>query len=128
MLPSLWPGEVVEIAGCKTEDVRPGDVVLALREGRFFLHRFMKRAGHDRFTLRGDSMPSADPEFSSEALIGRLKRPAPLRTWSRAIGVFFCYCGPARRMALRLHTRWRHLDKAPQSMFTTAPELTDARA
>src|SRR5208282_2941797 len=43
MLPALWPGDVVEIAGCSPEDVRPGEIVLALRDGRFFLHRFVAR-------------------------------------------------------------------------------------
>jgi len=128
MLPSLWPGEVVEIARCGIEDVRPGDVVLALREGRFFLHRLRERRGHDIFVLQGDSMPSADPEFLSEALLGRLNRSRPLRAWSRALGLFLCYCGPARRLALILHFKLAHGAKAPQGVLTAAPELTDARA
>ena len=43
MLPALWPGDVVEIASCSPEDVRPGEIVLALRDGRLFLHRFVGR-------------------------------------------------------------------------------------
>jgi hypothetical protein len=45
MLPILWPRDVVEIARCSIADARPGDIVLALRGGRFFLHRFLARCG-----------------------------------------------------------------------------------
>jgi len=41
MLPTLWPGEVVEIEGCPPEEVRPGEIVLARRDGRLFLHRLV---------------------------------------------------------------------------------------
>ncbi|MGA9558550.1 MAG: S24/S26 family peptidase, partial [Terriglobales bacterium] len=83
MLPSLWPGDVVEIANCSAENVRPGEIVLALRDGRFYLHRFVGRFPSGGFLLRGDSMPAADPEFASEGLLGRLvSRHAPQRVWS----------------------------------------------
>ncbi len=126
MLPTLWPGDVVEIARCSPDDVRPGEIVLALRDGRFFLHRFVARQT-DSFLLRGDSMPAYDPQFPSEALLGRLvhrverwqfhsevaqgeaRLVPPLRPWSWAFGKLFCHCGPARRLALKLHAhRERH--------------------
>jgi len=121
MLPTLWPGGVVEITACGIADVQPGNVVLALRGGRFFLHRFMRHADRGRFVLRGDSMPSPDPEFPAEALIGRLNRRAPLQAWSRAIGVLFCYCGPLRRLALGLRSRLERLRQGPRSAITHAP-------
>jgi len=74
MLPTLWPGDVVEIASCSLEDARPGEIVLAFRDGRLFLHRFLARGEFGGFLLRGDSMPGPDPEFPSEALLGRLVR------------------------------------------------------
>src|SRR5208337_571164 len=86
MLPALWPGDVVEIASCSLEDVRPGEIVLARREGRLFLHRLVRRClvapgTPNGFLLRGDSMPGSDPQFPPEALLGRLVRrvrcPAP---------------------------------------------------
>jgi len=52
MLPALWPGDVVEIASCSPEDVRPGEIVLALRDGRFFLHRLVTRSQPSGFVLR----------------------------------------------------------------------------
>lgn len=136
MLPILWPRDVVEIAGCSLEDARPGEIVLPLREGRFFLHRFVARRPNG-FLLQGDSMPAPDPQFPEEAMLGRLvgredcagqkyadqryadqRRAAqgrtrrelahsgpifPLRPWSWALGRLLCCCGPARRLALKMH-------------------------
>ncbi|HYW40479.1 MAG TPA: S24/S26 family peptidase [Terriglobales bacterium] len=124
MLPAVWPGDVVEIASCSLEDVRPGEIVLALRDGRLFLHRFVALCAPNGFLLRGDSMPGSDPQFPPEALLGRLVRSADqgravsapaLRLgfgakwfgvkWSRALGMLLCHCGLARRFALKLHRR-----------------------
>jgi hypothetical protein len=126
MLPTLWPGTVVEIASCSLEDVHPGEIVLARREGRLFLHRLVAPCTTNGFLLRGDSMPGSDPQFPPEALLGRLVRitdegrvvSAPaLRPgfdakwfgvrWSRAVGMLLCHCGVARRLALKLHGRRR---------------------
>ena len=127
MLPILWPRDVVEIASCSIEEAKPGDIVLALRGGRFFLHRFVARCRPSGFLLQGDSMPAPDPQFPDKALLGRLavhegrhlgqrfadqryraqpgaRQPVrPLRSWSWAIGRLLCYCAPARRLALRMH-------------------------
>ena len=111
MLPALWPGDVVEIASCLPEDVRPGEIVLALRDGRFFLHRFVAPCKPSGFRLRGDSMPGPDPPFPSEAFLGRLVSNADEVSratrfgvsCSRALGLLLCHCGLARRLALKLH-------------------------
>jgi hypothetical protein len=80
MLPTLWPGDVVEIVSCSLDDVRPGQILLAQREGRLYLHRLIACAPNG-FVLRGDSLPGPDPQFTSKALLGRLVRrvqhPAP---------------------------------------------------
>ncbi len=130
MLPTLWPGDVVEVASCSVDDVCPGEIVLALRAGRFFLHRFVTRRP-DGFLLRGDSMPASDAQFSHEELLGRLVCRAeqgqwqgqrgdpdraqpvlPLHAWSWALGQLLCHCGPAHRLALSLHARRRrHLEE-----------------
>src|SRR5256885_12962003 len=67
MLPTLWPGDIAEIAACPLEEVRRGEIVLAFRDHRFFLHRFLARQDNS-FRTRGDSMPGPDPAFSREAL------------------------------------------------------------
>jgi Peptidase S24-like len=115
MLPTLWPGDVVEVTSCSLANVRPGEIVLARHDGRLFLHR-MVAATPDGFVLRGDSMPRPDPRFPSDALLGRLTRVIGGRrrfsssrrsrsALSRALGTVFCHCGPARRLALQLHQR-----------------------
>ncbi len=114
MLPALWPGDEVEIVVCRSQDLLSGEIVLAHRDGRFFLHRFLVRLDADTFVLRGDAMPASDPPFASPALLGRLVRISHhgrsksmhLRLWTRPLGLLFCHCGPARRLALKLH-RWR---------------------
>jgi hypothetical protein len=115
MLPAVWPGDTVEVAGCPLEDIHPGEIVLALGEDRLFLHRFLAHRGPHGFLLRGDSMAAPDPVFPSTGFQGRLVQilragrtiplPVPLRSWSRALGVLFCYCGIARRLALKIHKR-----------------------
>jgi hypothetical protein len=130
MLPALWPGDVVEIASCSLEDVRPGEIVLARRDGRLFLHRLVAACTANGFLLRGDSMPGSDPVFPAEALLGRLVHSADISAgarrpwfnvkwssvkwssvewlgakWSRTVGMLLCHCGVARRLALKLHRR-----------------------
>ncbi len=157
MLPILWPRDVVEIESCSIADARPGDVVLALREGRFFLHRFLFHCHPSGFLLQGDSMPAPDLQFPDEALLGRLagrgdrcadqrstgqgypaksrahpqfaasRAVLPLRPWSWAIGRLLCYCGPARRLALKLHAirdRRRHnVQNVESACHNTAIDL-----
>jgi len=122
MLPALWPGDVVEITSCALAEVRPGEIVLALRDGRLFLHRLVS-AKANGFVLRGDSMPGCDPLFPNEALLGRLARNAKEsgRTslgvkCSRAVGILICYCTVARRLALQLHSRRRASGAELQSL------------
>jgi len=113
MLPTIWPRAIVEIAGCSVAMVKEGEIVLAMRDGRLFLHRLLARR-RDAFVLRGDSMPSPDPIFEDEALIGKLVNgnvapgynTFPFRILYRAIGRLFCDCGPLRRVALNLRQRW----------------------
>jgi hypothetical protein len=118
MLPTLWPGDVAEIAACSLNDVSRSEIVLAYRDGRFFLHRFLGALQPESFTARGDSMPSPDPVFPAEALLGKLTAviragqtvPVFVRPWSRAAGMLFCHCSVARRAALRFHSsRYSHL-------------------
>jgi len=142
MLPALWPGDFVEIESCSLEDVRPGEMVLALRAGRLVLHRLLTPCTLDGFTLRGDSLPLPDPQFPREALLGRQVRRNQVPrnevrrahragsvttsamlleirpTLSRAVGLLLCHCAPARRVALKLHSLRR----------AWARELGDARA
>jgi hypothetical protein len=110
MLPTLWPGDLAEIEACSLNDVGDGEIVLAMRDGRLFLHRLLTHVGESTFVTRGDSMPGADLAFGSDAFLGKLVAASrvgarvglALRPWSRALGFLFCYCSLARRVALRL--------------------------
>lgn len=124
MLPALWPGDVVEIESCRVEELRAGEIVLARRDDRLVLHRLVSGSGPNGFVLRGDCVRSADPEYPADALLGRLvggvpgqrnmpasaRRERSIAQWlgaklSRTIGILFCYCSPARLVALKLHSR-----------------------
>lgn len=110
MLPTLWPGDVVEIASCAPADIQSGEVALAFRDGRFFLHRLVSPCTPNGFLLRGDSMPGTDSRFSPESLLGRLVSTDSGRSFapsilSRAMGRLLCHFDFARRVALNLHQR-----------------------
>jgi hypothetical protein len=116
MLPALWPGDEVEIESCSLENLRPGEIVLAMRDNRFFLHRLVATSTSNGFLLCGDSMPAPDPAFPTEALLGHLVakasrglrifalRPGFGAKWSRALGWLLCHFSLARRLVLKFHT------------------------
>ena len=39
MLPALWPGDLVTIVPVPLGAIRPGEIVLCVRNGRFCIHR-----------------------------------------------------------------------------------------
>jgi hypothetical protein len=116
MLPALWPGDEVEIKSCSLQNLRLGEIVLAMRDNRFFLHRLVATSPSNGFLLCGDSMPGPDPLFPAEALLGHLVananrglricalRPGFGAKCSRALGLLLCQFSLARRVALKLHT------------------------
>jgi hypothetical protein len=132
MLPTIWPRAIVEIVSCSVGDVNHGEIVLATRDGRLFLHRLVGRE-EGGFTLQGDSMPGPDPMFQDDQLIGKLTKgcvaPAydafAVRLLYRAIGRIFCSCEPLRRVALNLHWRW---EKWRQMQVTTASRTVHLEA
>ena len=109
MLPTLWPGDVVEIESCPGEEVGRDEILFAFRDSRFFLHRFVSGDGN-RFVTRGDSMPGPDPAFPANSLLGimvsvhRDGREVEIcrRPWTRVMGLVFCNSSIARRAALWL--------------------------
>jgi hypothetical protein len=79
MLPTVWPGDVVEIESCSPEDVQPGEIVLAQRDDRLVLHRLVTPCTPNGFLLRGDSVAGLDPFYPPEALLGRLVQSTRIR-------------------------------------------------
>jgi hypothetical protein len=130
MLPTIWPRTILEIASCCVEDAKPGEIVLAMCDGRLFLHRFVER-DEGGFVLRGDSMPGRDPVFENGALLGKLVDGGvasryssfPFVAMCRAIGRVFCYCGPLRRRALHLRQRWEKWGQEQKAAVTQTVHL-----
>jgi hypothetical protein len=139
MLPALWPGDMVDIESCSVSELRAGEIVLACRNGRLFLHRFVEQCDLGSFLLCGDSMPGPDQRFPQEALLGRLVRrvnagPDSLKSalrpgfaakCSRALGMLLCHWGVARRVALRLHNRRTESIRESRETNSVALGLTD---
>lgn len=128
MLPALWPGDIVEVEACGVSEAGRGDIVLAAGCGRLYVHRFLGHCPDGGFVLRGDSMARPDPVFTPDAFLAKLVSAASprrksgflARKWSRALGLVLCYCGLARRLALR----WHHRRNAPEALES---RLSDSR-
>ena len=76
MLPSLWPGDILEIHRVPEEEVSKGDVVVFARQNRLIVHRVTQitRQG-DRMTVitRGDRSARADAPVSANELLGKVR-------------------------------------------------------
>ena len=95
MLPSIWPGDVLEVHRRSVTEISPGDVVLFARNGGFAAHRVVEKVcGGDHTVLitRGDALRAPDLPVSPEELLGRVtailrdgRRLEPrLTRWGRA--------------------------------------------
>lgn len=120
MLPSLWPGDLLTIQSNNLDQVEPGDVVLYIREGRFFVHRAVSKSDSNaddeqQFLItRGDSLPKADPPVLPSQLLGKVTRierdglffaPPKLSLLRLIFARTFCYSDLFRRFVLRLNAR-----------------------
>jgi len=75
MVPTIFPGDVLLVERNPLARVRPGDIVLALRDGRFFAHRVARLTalgGPPRVITRGDALREEDPAFLHDEIIGRV--------------------------------------------------------
>jgi hypothetical protein len=125
MLPTLWPGDLLTVQSVGPEIAQPGDILLYMRGGRFFVHRLVKRNhGHDKSSLvpRGDCMSEDDPPIGTHELLGKItevqradKVFAPARTLSllgKLVAWMFCHSQLFRRVGLRL---WSYCQVSPRS-------------
>lgn len=71
MLPAIRPGDVITVRRCGHEGASPGEVVLFCREGRFFAHRVVARAGEALIT-RGDAIAVPDAPVLPDELLGKV--------------------------------------------------------
>jgi signal peptidase I len=118
MLPTLWPGDLVTVQSRSSGQVQAGDIVLYIREGRFFVHRMVSKFGRssEPFVItRGDCTPEEDPPVAETELLGtvtQIRRRgstlAPSRKLSPCrlvLARMLCHCNLFQQVVLRLHAR-----------------------
>jgi hypothetical protein len=116
MLPSLWPDDLLTIQCAAHDEVVSGDIVLVMRDNRFFVHRLIeRRQDQDRllWITRGDAVPQNDPPVAASELLGRVvgvRRGNRSFVPSRRISLFqsalvwmLCRWDHFRSLALRIH-------------------------
>jgi len=75
MLPALWPGDLLTIAPFIAAQAVAGDIVLVVRDDRFFIHRLTQIGGGTAdWITRGDAMAVCDPPVSVDQIIGRVSK------------------------------------------------------
>jgi len=75
MIPSIYPGDLLTVRSESVAEARPGEVVLLLLGGRFFVHRVMRKWPERNrivFATRGDSLSQEDPSVDGSQLLGRV--------------------------------------------------------
>lgn len=75
MIPSIYPGDLLIVRSQVIADARHGQIVLCLREGRFWAHRVMRKwqeGSRFVFATRGDALPDEDPSLDESQLLGRV--------------------------------------------------------
>lgn len=75
MIPTIFPGDVLLVEHSLFQRLRPGDVALAQRDGRFFAHRVVRLTalgGSPRVITCGDALNQEDPAFFHDEILGRV--------------------------------------------------------
>lgn len=73
MIPTIYPGDVLLVERQPFMRLRPGRIVLAFREGRFFAHRIVRLTalgGPPLVITRGDALRDSDPAFFHDEILG----------------------------------------------------------
>jgi Peptidase S24-like len=128
MLPCLWPGDELTIQNAALCEVVPGDMVLVMRDSRFFVHRLIERQeDQDRvlWITRGDSVQQNDAPVSASELLGMVvgirrgdRSLVPRRRVSLLQSVLawmLCRWDRFRGLALRIHAA--RLQASPMPSF-----------
>jgi hypothetical protein len=75
MLPSIWPGDALELEHCDPADVAVGDVIRFMQQGRFIIHRVVRTQGDgdtQYWITRGDALDRDDAPVSKKDFLGRV--------------------------------------------------------
>jgi hypothetical protein len=117
MIPTIWPGDIVTIQNRMGNDIGQGAIVLASRNGRFFIHRIVRKFESpegSRWISRGDSMTEEDPVWSDCEMLGRVTKierrgrsllaETQLSFFSQVVGRLLCNSNLLRNLVLRAHS------------------------
>ena len=69
MLPSIRPGDEIELRQASSHEIEIGDVVAYRRDDRIFVHRVIEKNCQELVT-RGDTLPQPDAPVSKSELLG----------------------------------------------------------
>ena len=75
MMPSLWPGDILEVHRVAVTDVSKGDIVVFVRDNRLIVHRVLRiNREHNEITVttRGDRSARVDSPVSVNELLGKV--------------------------------------------------------
>ena len=113
MMSAIRPRDILVVASCRVDDLRPGDIVLYARDERLIAHRLIEvRVGALKRTLitRGDALWAADAPVDAADVLGRVvalgsrgvfRTPPACTALARARGLVASECTALR---VRLHT------------------------
>jgi signal peptidase I len=81
MFPWIRPRDLLFVRRWNFDSVAPGDVVLFEQQGRFFIHRVLRRVDTNPvggrvsvLITKGDALDGEDPPVSAEQFLGRVIR------------------------------------------------------
>ncbi|MGA8442093.1 MAG: S24/S26 family peptidase [Candidatus Sulfotelmatobacter sp.] len=133
MLPSLWPGDLLTIQSAAYDEFVSGDIVLVMRDNRFFIHRLVERRRVQdclSWITRGDAMPHNDPPVGVSELLGRVacvrrgnRTFVPSRRVSRLHSMLewmLCRWDCFRSLTLRIHAACLQVGSAPANQSLRA--------
>jgi signal peptidase I len=69
MLPSIRPGDEIELQSAAFHEINIGKIVAFQRDGRLFVHRVTQRDSQ-KIIVRGDTLPCADAPVSESEFLG----------------------------------------------------------
>src|SRR5262249_21700993 len=73
MIPSIYPGDLLTVRSQRIHHPRHGQIVLCLREGRFWAHRVIRKwrdGNRLLFATRGDALSKDDPCLDESHFLG----------------------------------------------------------
>jgi signal peptidase I len=127
MLPAVWPGDLLTIEPAEPHAINTGDIVLVLRNNRFFVHRVVERREWDDCSLwitKGDAMPKNDPPATASHLLGKVvvvrrgtRTFDPSRRASAIVAWMLCHSSRIRSLALHIHAARLRAARAPAAQL-----------